>query len=100
MRPSESVWMKLGPWRYFTFSLAVVYLVVVVVLPTLALIVAGFRKFLFIRDVNALFDLNAYSLIHFERLFDNPLAMRFPTAGPRKRNWRPSGGAIPPPPRR
>ncbi|MGB9366239.1 MAG: iron ABC transporter permease [Xanthobacteraceae bacterium] len=68
--------MKLGAWRYFTFGLAVVYLVVVVVLPTLALIVAGFRKFLFIRDVHALFDLNAYSLIHFQRLFENPLAMR------------------------
>src|SRR6188508_2560179 len=68
--------MKLGTWRYFTLGLAVLYLVVVVVLPTLALIVAGFRKFLFIRDVKALFDLNAYSLIHFQRLFDNPLAMR------------------------
>jgi iron(III) transport system permease protein len=68
--------MKLGAWRYFTFGLAVIYLIVVVVLPTLALIVAGFRKFLFIRDVNALFDLNAYSLIHFQRLFENPLAMR------------------------
>ena len=68
--------MKLGPWRYFTFGLAVVYLVVVVVLPTLALIVAAFRKFLFIRDVQSLFDLKAYSLIHFERLFDNPLAVR------------------------
>jgi iron(III) transport system permease protein len=68
--------MKLGPWRYFTFGLAVVYLVIVVVLPTLALIVAAFRKFLFIRDVKSLFDMKAYSLIHFERLFDNPLAMR------------------------
>jgi iron(III) transport system permease protein len=68
--------MKLGPWRYFTFGLAVAYLVIVVVLPTLALIVAGFRKFLFIRDVHALVDLNAYSLIHFQRLFENPLAMR------------------------
>jgi len=68
--------MKLGPWRYFTFGLAVVYLIVVVVLPTLALIVAAFRKFLFIRDVKSLFDMKAYSLIHFERLFDNPLAMR------------------------
>src|SRR5436190_6309291 len=68
--------MKLGPWRYFTLGLAVVYLVVVVVLPTLALIVAAFRKFLFIRDVKSLFDMKAYSLIHFERLFDNPLAMR------------------------
>jgi iron(III) transport system permease protein len=68
--------MRLGAWRYFTFGLAVAYLVVVVVLPTLALIVAAFRKFMFIRDVKSLFDLNAYSLIHFQRLFENPLAMR------------------------
>jgi iron(III) transport system permease protein len=68
--------MNLGPWRYFTLALAVIYLVVVVVLPTLALIVAAFRKFLFIRNVESLFDMRQYSLIHFERLFDNPLAMR------------------------
>ena len=54
--------MKLGPWRYFTFALAVIYLVVVVVLPTLALIVAAFRKFLFIRSVDSLFDMRQYSL--------------------------------------
>ena len=68
--------MKLGPWRFFTLGLAVTYLAVVVVLPTLALIVAAFRKFLFIRDVQSLFDTRQYSLIHFERLFDNPLALR------------------------
>jgi iron(III) transport system permease protein len=68
--------MKLGRWRYFTLALAITYLVVVVVLPTLALIVAAFRKFLFIRSVESLVDLKQYSLIHFERLFDNPLAMR------------------------
>src|SRR6476469_6356310 len=68
--------MKLGAWRYFTLGLAVIYLIVVVVLPTLALIVAAFRKFLFIRNLESLFDLKQYSLIHFERLFDNPLAMR------------------------
>ena len=51
--------MKLGPWRYFTLGLAVVYLVVVVVLPTLALIVAAFRKFLFIRNMESLFDTQA-----------------------------------------
>jgi iron(III) transport system permease protein len=68
--------MKLGRWRYFTLALAIVYLVVVVVLPTLALIVAAFRKFLFIRSVESLLDLKQYSLIHFERLFDNPLALR------------------------
>ena len=37
--------LNLGPWRYLTLGLAVVYLFVVVVLPTLALIVAAFRKF-------------------------------------------------------
>ena len=68
--------MRLGAWRYFTFALAVIYLVIVVVLPTLALIVAAFRKFLFIRSVESLFDMRQYSLIHFERLFENPLAMR------------------------
>jgi iron(III) transport system permease protein len=68
--------MNLGAWRFFTLALAVIYLVVVVVLPTLALIVAAFRKFLFIRNVESLFDMRQYSLIHFERLFDNPLAMR------------------------
>src|SRR5437763_12622497 len=68
--------MNLGPWRDFTLGLAVVYLLVVVVLPTLALIVAAFRKFLFIRNVESLFDTKQYSLIHFERLFDNPLALR------------------------
>ena len=68
--------MKLGPWRWFTLALAVAYLLVVVVLPTLALIVAGFRKFLFIRNVESLFDMRQYSLIHFQRLFDNPLALR------------------------
>src|SRR2546421_10560851 len=47
--------MKLGPWRFFTLGLAVVYLVIVVVLPTLALIVAAFRTFLFIRNLESLF---------------------------------------------
>ena len=49
--------LNLGPWRWFTFGLAVVYLFVVVVLPTLALVIAAFRKFLFIKDFNALFDM-------------------------------------------
>ena len=68
--------MRLGSWRYFTLGIAVVYLLIVVVLPTLALIVAAFRKFLFIRSIPSLFDMRQYSLIHFERLFDNPLALR------------------------
>jgi iron(III) transport system permease protein len=68
--------LDLGPWRWLTFALGVVYLLVVVVLPLLALIVAAFRKFLFIPHIGALFDTRAYSLMHFHSVFDNPLTMR------------------------
>jgi iron(III) transport system permease protein len=68
--------LDLGPWRWFTFALGFVYLFIVVVLPMLALTVAAFRKFLFIRDVSALFDMRAYSWIHFQSIFDNPLTLR------------------------
>ncbi|HEY0849031.1 MAG TPA: iron ABC transporter permease [Bradyrhizobium sp.] len=68
--------LDLGRWRWFTFGLSLVYLLAVVVLPMLALIVAAFRKFMFIRDVASLFDIRQYSLMHFESIFDNPLTMR------------------------
>jgi iron(III) transport system permease protein len=68
--------LNLGPWRYLTLGLAVAYLFVVVVLPTAALAIAAFRKFMFIRTMGSLFDERQYSLIHFERLFANPLALR------------------------
>jgi iron(III) transport system permease protein len=67
--------LDLGPWRWLTFALGTIYLLVVVVLPTLALIVAAFRKFMFIRDAAALFDMRQYSLMHFYSIFDNPLTM-------------------------
>jgi iron(III) transport system permease protein len=68
--------LNLGPWRWFTFALAMVYLLIVVVLPLLALIVAAFRKFMFIRDAASLFDMRHYSLVHFHSIFDNPLTLR------------------------
>ena len=68
--------LDLGRWRWFTFALGVVYLLVVVILPSLALIVAAFRKFMFIRDAASLFDMRQYSLMHFYSIFDNPLTMR------------------------
>jgi iron(III) transport system permease protein len=68
--------LDLGPWRWLTFGLAVVYIVVVVVLPLLALIVTAFRKFMFIRDLTSLFDLRQYSLMHFVSIFENPLTLR------------------------
>ena len=68
--------LNLGPWRFLTLALAIFYLVVVVILPSLGLVVAAFRKFLFIRNVASLFDMRQYGLMHFERLFANPLALR------------------------
>jgi iron(III) transport system permease protein len=68
--------LDLGRWRWFTFALAMVYLLVVVVLPLLALIVAAFRKFMFIRDAASLFDARQYSWMHFNAIFDNPLTLR------------------------
>ena len=64
--------LRLGPWRFLTLGLAILYLFIVVILPCLALIVAAFRKFLFVRDLASLFDPAQYSMIHFNRLFSNP----------------------------
>lgn len=68
--------LNLGPWRWMTLGLAVLYLFIVVVLPMAALLVAAFRKFLFIRNIESLFDGKQYSLVHFHAIFDNPLTVR------------------------
>lgn len=67
--------LNLGPWRFFTLGMAIFYLAIVVVLPSLALIVAAFRKFMFVRDLSALFDMKQYGLSHFKLMFDNPLTV-------------------------
>jgi iron(III) transport system permease protein len=67
--------LDLGAWRWLTFGFGLAYLVIVVVLPMLALIVAAFRKFMFIRDAASLFDMSQYSLMHFHSIFDNPLTL-------------------------
>ena len=64
--------LRLGPWRFLTLGLAMIYLFVVVILPAIALTIAAFRKFLFIRDLPSLVDSKQYSWIHFDRLFANP----------------------------
>ena len=68
--------LDLGRWRWLTFGFGAFYLLVVVILPTLALVVAAFRKFMFIRDAASLFDMRQYSLMHFHSIFDNPLTMK------------------------
>jgi len=67
--------LDLGPWRYLTLALAIFYLIVVMVLPMLALVIAAFRKFLFFRGFSSLFDPRQYGLQHFDNLFGNPLTM-------------------------
>jgi iron(III) transport system permease protein len=67
--------LDLGPWRWFTFGLASIYLFIVVMLPTAALSIAAFRKFLFIPNLDSLFDARQYSWVHFNNVFDNPLTM-------------------------
>ena len=68
--------LNLGKWRFLTLGLAMVYLFVVVVLPTIALLIAAFRRFLFIRDIPALFDTSQYGWQHFTKMFDNPLTLQ------------------------
>jgi iron(III) transport system permease protein len=67
--------LNLGPWRFLTLAMAIVYLVVVVILPSIALMIAAFRKFLFIRDIPSLFDAKQYGWQHFIKMFDNPLTI-------------------------
>ena len=67
--------LRLGRWRFFTLGLSILYLAVVVVLPCFTLIVAAFRRFLFIRNLPALFDLSQYGLTHFRLMFDNPVTV-------------------------
>ena len=68
--------LDLGPWRFLTLGLAVVYLLIVVVLPTIGLVIAAFRKFLFIRNLASLLDGRQYGWQHFEKMFANPLVIR------------------------
>lgn len=67
--------LDLGVWRFLTLGLAILYLVVVVVLPSIGLFIAAFRKFLFIRDIPAIFDAKQYGWQHFIKMFDNPLTL-------------------------
>lgn len=68
--------LDLGPWKWFTLGLAVLYLLIVVVLPSIALLITSFRKFLFFRDFMSVFDMKQYSWGHYDSVFANPLTMR------------------------
>jgi len=68
--------LDLGPWRWLTLALSVVYLLVVVVLPTLALVITAFRRFMFIPTLASLVDTRQYSLMHFQSVLENPITMQ------------------------
>jgi iron(III) transport system permease protein len=68
--------LRAGAWRYPILLLIALYAVVSIVLPLGALTVAAFRKFMFIPNLTALFDLHAYSLSHFTRLWEGELTLR------------------------
>jgi iron(III) transport system permease protein len=67
--------LDLGPWRWLTLGLAVIYLLVVVVLPTLALVITAFRRFMFIPTLASLVDMRQYSLMHFQSVLENPITI-------------------------
>ena len=46
------------------------------VVPCIGLLVAAFRKFLFVPNLKSLFDPNQYSFGHFDRLFESALVWR------------------------
>lgn len=68
--------LDLGKWRYLTLAFSLLYLFLVVILPYTALLIVAFRKYMFIPDINSVFDLSQYSLTHFTALFENPLTGR------------------------
>jgi iron(III) transport system permease protein len=68
--------LRVGAWRYPILLLIVLYAIVSIVLPLGALTVAAFRKFMFIPNLGALFDLHAYSLSHFHRLWEEESTLR------------------------
>ena len=68
--------LDLGLWRWLTFGLAILYLLVVVALPIAALVIAATRKYMYVPDLASLFDLRQYSLNHFHSVFTNQQAMQ------------------------
>jgi len=65
--------IDLGRWKYVTLAIAIAYLFVAVALPMTALLIGSLRRFLYLPNLAAIFDWQAYTLAHFTRLFSNSL---------------------------
>lgn len=72
-KPKE---IDLGGWRWLTLAFSILYTIIVVVLPYTALLIASFRKYLFIPTLASLTDLRQYSLMHVQRLLEMDLVWR------------------------
>ena len=64
--------IRLGRWRWVALGLVVLYALVAVGLPMLALLQGSLRSNLFIRDAAALFDSSQMSLVHLKAAFFSP----------------------------
>lgn len=68
--------VELGPWRWPCAATGLLYILMAVVLPYAALLVAAFRDNLFIPNVKALLATKFLTLEHFKFIFSYPMAVR------------------------
>ena len=68
--------VSLGRWKYLTLTFGIIYLLIAVVIPTLALMFIGFRRFIFVASFSAMFDTSLFGMANFEKLFGDPLTLR------------------------
>ena len=68
--------VSLGRWKYLTLTFGIIYLLIAVVIPTLALIFIGFRRFIFVASFSDMFDTSLFGMANFEKLFGDPLTIR------------------------
>ena len=68
--------VSLGRWKYLTLTFGIIYLLIAVVIPTLALMFIGFRRFIFVASFSAMFDTSLFGMANFEKLFGDPLTIR------------------------
>lgn len=67
--------MSLGGWKYVTLGVGILYLLIAVVIPMLALMFIAFRRFIFVASFEAMFDFSLFGLNNFQNLFANPYTM-------------------------
>ncbi len=67
--------MTLGRWKYLTLAIGILYLLIAVVIPMLALMFIAFRRFIFVASFSAMFDTSLFGWANFDKLFADPHTM-------------------------